>query len=456
VLTENGTTQQTRYYMDGYEYNVNGNEYIYYVPGGDGVCAIIQQCPSISAPTKDVHYIYTDHLGSIVAATDENGNLEAEQNFDAWGRFRNPATWGYNVPSHAAGIKAWLYRGYTGHEHMPDFSLINMNGRVYDPLLGRMLSPDNYVQSPGYSQSYNRFTYCLNNPLKYVDPSGDKWWHFAVADILTGGGLSLAAATTATIGFSAFAPFATDQGYEVQKYFSPIAFKLDAGIGSHQNGIGFDMSVGFLKGSGYRYHFGFSYNLGNNGGPSGWETREGGEVSLPGMSYSGTTFRNGDQTQTTNVITLGSLLGSMSYENDTEMPFDWIPGVPAYDGGDRYRTAAFRIRVGIAETGMLLHTGDPATNPRTGWYQYSGGTPNVFQGNSIDDLSQRAGILYMGVGPLRIGWDAEGIRHFFQNQFAHDFINGGSQGSNYPWVKTFKGVHKFYWFFGSSNGNTLW
>jgi hypothetical protein len=81
----------------------------------------------------------------------------------------------------------------------------------------------------------------------------------------------------------------------------------------------------------------------------------GGEVSLPGMTYSGTTFRNGDQTQTTNVITLGTLLGSMSYENDTEMPYDWIPGVPAYDGGDRYRTAAFRIRVGVAETDVVAY-----------------------------------------------------------------------------------------------------
>ena len=78
--------------------------------------------------------------------------------YDAWGQ---------------PGSGAWHFsRGYTGHEHLPEFGLINMNGRMYDPLLGRMLSPDAYVQAPGYTQSYNRYSYCWNNPLKYTDPTG--------------------------------------------------------------------------------------------------------------------------------------------------------------------------------------------------------------------------------------------------------------------------------------------
>ena len=48
-----------------------------------------------------------------------------------------------------------------------------MNGRLYDPYLARFLSPDNYVQMPDFSQSFNRYSYCLNNPLKYTDPSGE-------------------------------------------------------------------------------------------------------------------------------------------------------------------------------------------------------------------------------------------------------------------------------------------
>ena len=56
-----------------------------------------------------------------------------------------------------------------------------MNGRLYDPLVGRFLSPDNYVQAPDFTQNFNRYSYCLNNPLKYTDPSGEI---FVIDDIL--------------------------------------------------------------------------------------------------------------------------------------------------------------------------------------------------------------------------------------------------------------------------------
>ncbi len=67
-------------------------------------------------------------------------------------------------------------RGYTAHEMLPTFALINMNGRLYDPVLGRMLSPDNYIQLPDFTQNFNRYSYVLNNPLKYTDPSGEIVW----------------------------------------------------------------------------------------------------------------------------------------------------------------------------------------------------------------------------------------------------------------------------------------
>ena len=92
--------------------------------------------------------------------------------YDAWGR--------QTVSRDSIGI----YRGYTGHEMLPEFGLINMNGRMYDPLLGRFLSPDNYVQLPDLSQSFNRYSYCLNNPLKYTDPSGEL---FGIDDWVIGG-----------------------------------------------------------------------------------------------------------------------------------------------------------------------------------------------------------------------------------------------------------------------------
>ena len=70
-------------------------------------------------------------------------------------------------------INTTFDRGFCMHEHYRDFGLINMNGRMYDhPLVGRMLSPDIVIQDPEYSQSYNRYSYCFNNPLRFTDPSG--------------------------------------------------------------------------------------------------------------------------------------------------------------------------------------------------------------------------------------------------------------------------------------------
>lgn len=80
-------------------------------------------------------------------------------------------------------------RGYTGHEMLPEYGLINMNGRLYDPQLGRFLSPDNYVQMPDFSQSFNRYSYCINNPLKFTDPDGEWFWLIP----LIGGAINLTA-----------------------------------------------------------------------------------------------------------------------------------------------------------------------------------------------------------------------------------------------------------------------
>ncbi|NJM16222.1 MAG: hypothetical protein HC896_13355 [Bacteroidales bacterium] len=112
-------------------------------------------------------------LGSTQCTSDEDGNKTSEYSFDAWGRQRDPANW--NNP--ASGL--FGDRGFTGHEHLPEFGLINMNGRMYDPAQGRFLSPDPYIQSPGDLQSYNHYAYAFNNPLIYTDPSG----YFSLGDI---------------------------------------------------------------------------------------------------------------------------------------------------------------------------------------------------------------------------------------------------------------------------------
>ena len=70
-------------------------------------------------------------------------------------------------------------RGFTGHEHLDDFVLVHMNGRVQDPHLGRFLSADPFVQFPESTQGLNRHSYALNNPLSFTDPSG-YWFGKAV------------------------------------------------------------------------------------------------------------------------------------------------------------------------------------------------------------------------------------------------------------------------------------
>ena len=114
-----------------------------------------------------LHYILKDHLGSWTTITDSDGAVEQELSYDAWGNLRDPDTWTGETAN-----QLMFDRGYTGHEHLSHFGLINMNGRCYDPVMSSFLSVDAFVQSPDNSQSFNRYAYCMNNPLKYTDPSG--------------------------------------------------------------------------------------------------------------------------------------------------------------------------------------------------------------------------------------------------------------------------------------------
>ena len=117
--------------------------------------------------TSTMYYVHHNYSDSITAFNDESGKLVETLSFDPWGRRRSADDWtDYNVTSTLFDC------GYTGHEHLDQFGLINMNGRVYDPFLARFLSPDPFVQAPGYSQNYNRYSYAWNNPLRFIDPSG--------------------------------------------------------------------------------------------------------------------------------------------------------------------------------------------------------------------------------------------------------------------------------------------
>ncbi|MFN8208751.1 MAG: FG-GAP-like repeat-containing protein [Bacteroidales bacterium] len=195
----NGVWQKKTYYVGNYEMDsIAGSSYpknIHYIYGGDGIAAIYITQYS----TTNMYYVHTDHLGSIDVMTNQSGTAVQYMSFDAWGRRRNHTDWTYtNVPT-----SFLVSRGYTMHEHLDQFGLINMNGRVYDPILGRFLEPDNYVQASGFTQSYNRFSYCWNNPLKYTDPSGyfswRKFWAATVSAVV-GVGVTILTGGNAAVG----------------------------------------------------------------------------------------------------------------------------------------------------------------------------------------------------------------------------------------------------------------
>jgi RHS repeat-associated protein len=104
----------------------------------------------------------------VMTIAGKDGHAREYLSYDAWGKRRNPADWTCD----STLTVQFTSRGYTGHEHIDETCLINMNGRVYDPLVGLFISPDPLIQEPFNPLSYNRYSYVQNNPLKFTDPSG--------------------------------------------------------------------------------------------------------------------------------------------------------------------------------------------------------------------------------------------------------------------------------------------
>ncbi|MBN1187952.1 MAG: RHS repeat-associated core domain-containing protein, partial [Bacteroidales bacterium] len=110
------------------------------------------------------YYSHSDHLGSTSIVTDENGTVVEEIGYLPFGAtlFRNT----YNGSSWESAYR------FTGQEFDDEYHLYNYNARLYDPIMSRFITPDTIVPQPYNPQSLNRYSYCLNNPLMYTDPSG--------------------------------------------------------------------------------------------------------------------------------------------------------------------------------------------------------------------------------------------------------------------------------------------
>ena len=223
VLKENNITTETRFYSGRYEKSTtsSGTKEYHYIPTPSGTVAAHIR----TGGSGTTYFLLKDHLGSIMKVVTASGSTIEEHSYDAWGNHRNPANWNL-----ADFVSALVIRGYTRHEMLPQFQLINMNGRMYDPVIGRVLSPDNFVVNPFNAQNYNRYSYALNNPLKFIDPSGHKWkwWQWT----LLGMGLSDPATASATIattgaGIAGIAGGAGITGYVTTASSIPIMGTAD-------------------------------------------------------------------------------------------------------------------------------------------------------------------------------------------------------------------------------------
>lgn len=127
---------------------------------------------SFSAYAQDVTYIHTDALGSVIATSDESGNLTELRDYEPYG---------YQLEGFSGGV------GYTGHVQDSATGLVYMQQRYYDPLLGRFLSVDPVGALSDPIVAFGRYHYANNNPYKYVDPDG----RFGVLGFAVGAGLEL-------------------------------------------------------------------------------------------------------------------------------------------------------------------------------------------------------------------------------------------------------------------------
>ncbi len=149
-------------------------------PGGSsemkttiGDFAVVTTPTTTPGSASVTQYLHRDHLGSVDTITNAAGQVVQRMSFDSWGK-RREVSWLTMTDGAIAAFdtSATTTRGFTGHEMIDPVGLVHMNGRVYDPEIGRFLSADPFVQETGNLQSWNRYSYVLNNPLSFTDPSG--------------------------------------------------------------------------------------------------------------------------------------------------------------------------------------------------------------------------------------------------------------------------------------------
>ncbi len=218
---------------------VNELHYIYSPEGLIGIYTKI-------ANSEKYETILKDHLGSVqFVITDDNSVLELS--YDAWGNRRDPATW--NLISNVNLLTGF---GFTGHEHLDLFDLINMDGRIYDPLTGAFLSPDIVLQFPDKAIGLNPYSYCLNNPVSFVDPTGYSIGFFDIVKGLMMATVTIASGGSALAAIPLIVTFSVTDGMYAQAKGANVNILKDfvlPSVGFHMLSAGSSKVIGTTFGS---------------------------------------------------------------------------------------------------------------------------------------------------------------------------------------------------------------
>jgi len=251
----------------------------HYIRSGKGLVAIMEQVATL----KTMKYVHNDQLGSINVITDSTGAVLECLSFDAFGKPRN--TDGTDTVNTIIAVHTT--RGYTGHKMDAEVGLINMNARLYDPILGRFISADVTIDTPSDMQTFNRYHYVMNNPFRYTDPSGNGWWSKFKHDVVASRSFQKAVGAAIMVAGFAYGIYTEDwttASYIVSaggSYYSSgtIGVRADATLGSSPGG-GTSITYNSTFGSGsYSSSSGWNYNWGSGrGGPS-----FSGNISFNGM-----------------------------------------------------------------------------------------------------------------------------------------------------------------------------
>ena len=171
IANYSGTLETPRYIGGMMEIVNRGSaptEYRHLIPTGSGTAILTRRSDS----TTSTYYASSDHLGSADLVMDSTGAVQTRESFTAFGARRGSNWQGVPAAADYTAFANTTRKGYTGHEMLDSVSLVHMNGRVYDPYLGRFLSADTVIQNLAATSSVNPYAYAWDNPMRYVDPSG--------------------------------------------------------------------------------------------------------------------------------------------------------------------------------------------------------------------------------------------------------------------------------------------